>query len=173
MLFIGMPVFPGTDANLGDLIKYYYQQMYTEAEIRTFFMLRHGRDISKKRLRRTILALRLRRNKDEAPSGVILQGIMTLFEAGFRNAGYRVILRLLNVNFQVRATQATVQRLVKLIDPEGVILRRGHRLHRRIYKNGGPDCILHIDGYDKLKLYGFSIHGRIFAQIVVAKSSQI
>lgn len=158
---VGNAVFPGTDANLEDLIEHYHQHMYTQSEIRAFLVLRHGRDITKTRLKRTIRALGLRRNNTEAPNNVIIEGITRLFAAGFTDAGYRVIWRLLNVNLQVRATQATVQRLVKLLDPEGVMLRRGHRLRRRVYRNGGPNCIVHIDGYDKLKPYGFSIHGAI------------
>ena len=30
-----------------------------------------------------------------------------------------------------------------------------------MYKNGGPNCVVHINGYDKLKPFGFSIHGAI------------
>lgn len=144
-----------------DLIQYYHQQMYTETEIPGFLILRHGRQISQTRYRRIIRALKLRRYNNEASVDVISEGIIRLFESGFGNAGYRTIWRLLNVTLGVRATQVTVNRLLQLLDPEGLVLRRGRRLRRRIYSNGGPNCIIHIDGYDKLKPYGFSIHGAI------------
>ena len=135
------PSFPGTDASLDEFVKYYHQHMYTQAEIRAFLILRHGRDISKTRLRRIIRSLGLRRNNNEASNNEILDGIRKLLELGFTNAGYRVIWRLLNVSLRVRATQATVQRPIRQVDIEGVILRRGRRLRRRIYRNGGPNCI--------------------------------
>jgi hypothetical protein len=49
--------------------------------------------------------------------------------------------------------------LVKEIDPEGTEMRRAHRLKRRVYHNPGPNYAWHCDGYDKLKPYGFPIHG--------------
>ena len=39
--------------------------------------------------------------------------------------------------------------------------RRRHRLQRRKYHNLGPNYVWHIDGHDKLKPYGLSIHGCI------------
>ena len=51
--------------------------------------------------------------------------------------------------------------VVKELDPEGVLSRRKKRLRRRCYSVPGPNFLWHIDGYDKLKPYGFSIHGCI------------
>ena len=51
--------------------------------------------------------------------------------------------------------------MLKEIDPKGSELRRRHRLKRRVYLNQGPDYPWHLDGYDKLKLFGFVIHGAI------------
>ena len=47
------------------------------------------------------------------------------------------------------------------LDPEGCNLRRARRLTRRKYVSMGPNYCWHIDGYDKLKRYGFPIHGCI------------
>ena len=49
--------------------------------------------------------------------------------------------------------------MLKEIDPEGSELRRRHRLKRRVYINQGPDYAWHLDGYDKVKPFGFAIHG--------------
>ncbi len=47
-----------------------------------------------------------------------------------------------------------------MIDPEGVQNRRRHRLRRRRYSTLGPNFLLwHLDGWDKLKPYGFCVHG--------------
>lgn len=55
----------------------------------------------------------------------------------------------------------TVRNLLKILDPEGVEARSKHRLMRRLYKTEGPNHLWHIDGYDKLKPFGFCIHGAI------------
>lgn len=47
------------------------------------------------------------------------------------------------------------------MDPGDVDIRKGHRLRRNIYRNPGPNCSWHCDRYDKLKPFGFPIHGRI------------
>ena len=53
----------------------------------------------------------------------------------------------------------TVRLALKLIDPEGVKRRSQHRLQRRKYYAAGPNDVCHCDGNEKLKPYGFSIHG--------------
>lgn len=55
----------------------------------------------------------------------------------------------------------TVRRIVKGLDPEGVEMRSKRRFRRRRYAAAGPNFIWHLDGYDKLKPYGFCIHGAI------------
>lgn len=55
--------------------------------------------------------------------------------------------------------QADVRRIIKSIDPDGVTRRQRRRLHRRKYISQGPNFVWHIDGHDKLKPFGFSIHG--------------
>ena len=47
------------------------------------------------------------------------------------------------------------------MDPDATAQRRKHRLKRRRYQNPGPNYAWHIDGYDKLKHWGFPIHGAI------------
>ena len=47
------------------------------------------------------------------------------------------------------------------LDLAGAQERKAHRLKRRTYQNAGPNHSWHCDGYDKLKPYGFPIHGCI------------
>lgn len=63
----------------------------------------------------------------------------------------------------------TVRLLLKIVDPEGVESRLRKRLKRRAYFARGPDFLWHMDGYDKLKHYGFCIHGCIdgFSRAVI------
>jgi hypothetical protein len=48
-----------------------------------------------------------------------------------------------------------------IADPEGMQRRKAKRLLRRQYSCPGPDFIWHIDGYDKIKPFGFAIHGAV------------
>ncbi|XP_062594572.1 uncharacterized protein LOC134255988 [Saccostrea cucullata] len=51
--------------------------------------------------------------------------------------------------------------VLREVDPLGVENRRRHRINRRLYSSLGPNHVWHVDGYDKLKPYGISIHGCI------------
>lgn len=64
-------------------------------------------------------------------------------------------------NYDLTVKRDTVYRILQIADPEGVQARLGKRLKRREYKSPGPNFIFHVDGYDKLKPFGFSIHGAI------------
>ena len=73
-----------------------------------------------------------------------------------RNVGYRSMWQRLVVEHGLVVGKETVRHAMRILDPEGVDQRLRHRLKRRQYKGGG-----HIDCYDKLKPFGFCIHGAI------------
>ena len=52
-------------------------------------------------------------------------------------------------------------KLMRVIDGQAVERRRKRRLLRHRYICPGPNDVWHIDGYDKLKPFGFAIHGAI------------
>eukprot|EP00794_Sanderia_malayensis_P007626 gene7626-8468_t len=76
------------------------------------------------------------------------------------NLGYRAVWHDLQMN-GIRVPRNIVANLLQRLDPQGVQERRAHRLRRRVYQNPGPNAAWHCDGYDKLKPYGFPIHGCI------------
>ena len=45
------------------------------------------------------------------------------------------------------------------MDPEGCERRKSKSLKRRSYFSSGLNYTWHVDGFDKLKPYGFPIHG--------------
>ncbi|KAJ8688657.1 hypothetical protein QAD02_024452 [Eretmocerus hayati] len=65
----------------------------------------------------------------------------------------------LKYKYGLRVRRDTVAFLLKVADPEGVENRLANRLKRRNYQVPGADFLLHVDGYDKLKPFGFAIHG--------------
>ena len=89
----------------------------------------------------------------------IRQAVQTELNGSGSRVGFRMVHRaLVRKGLVVRKH---VRLLVKELDPEGVMLRKRRRLCRRKYSNPGPSFNWHIDGYDKLKYYGFNIHGCI------------
>lgn len=54
-----------------------------------------------------------------------------------------------------------MQSILKELDPDRVEERRRHRLKRRVYQSAGPNECWHVDGYDKLKPFGFPIHAAV------------
>lgn len=61
-----------------------------------------------------------------------------------------------------------VMELLREMDPVGTRQRKHRRLQRRVYRNKGPNYVWHVDGYDKLRPYGFDIHGCIDGLVCVS-----
>lgn len=152
--------YPGDDASTEDLVKYYFCCLYTTREICGFLMLCHGISVSMSTIERIKRRLGLRRRQNHSPRFLVQEMILELRSEGYANLGYRSMWRLLNTHYNLTVTQETVRLCLRAIDSVGVESRRRHRLHRR-YFNSGPNYLIHIDGYDKLKSYGIAIHGAI------------
>lgn len=75
--------------------------------------------------------------------------------------GYRQMRDYVGLRYQVHIPKEKVRQSLQYLDPEGVMERSRRTLKRRIYHTDGPFHVLHIDGNDKLKHWGISIHGGI------------
>ena len=73
--------------------------------------------------------------------------------------GYRQMAENLNVKYGINTSRESVRKILKILDPVGVENRKRKLIRRRIYISDGPADIFHIDGNDKLKKWGFPIHG--------------
>ena len=74
--------------------------------------------------------------------------------------GYRSIWHTLRLE-HLQVPRHVVEGLMRELDPKGCKLRQAKRLKRRKYSCRGPNDVWHVDGYDKIKPYGFPIHGCI------------
>ena len=152
------------DENLEEheLITRYFKQGYTNEEIIEFLKL-HNITISLATLKRRLQKLKLSRRK---------QGEALLNDDELRKAieeelagsgcfvGYRKLWARLRKK-GIFVPRRKVMTLLRVLDPDGVESRKKKRLRRRAYSTKGPNYIWHIDGHDKLKPFGFSIHGCI------------
>ncbi|KAH3840392.1 hypothetical protein DPMN_113840 [Dreissena polymorpha] len=123
--------------------------------------IRHGKITSERLIFRVLRRYRLTRGQSQHSLEEIFQGILLELSASGENAGYRQMRQRLLINHELAATFEMVRLILGLIDPQGVALRQAGRLRRRIYINNGPNFAIHLDGWDKLKSYGLSIHGAV------------
>ncbi|KAL5491776.1 hypothetical protein EMCRGX_G017134 [Ephydatia muelleri] len=77
--------------------------------------------------------------------------------------------RLLQLKYRYTIKRSTVMMLLAVMDPIASRLRKVKRLTRRTYVNKGPNWCWHINGYVKLKPFGFPIHACIdgFSQKII------
>ena len=153
-----------TDENLEEheLITRYFKQGYTNDEIIEFLKL-HNITISLATLKRRLQTLKLSRRKKDADrinDDELRKAVEIELSGSGCFVGYRRMwARLKKKGILVKGSR--VMTLLRELDPDGVESRKKKRLRRRAYSTKGPNYIWHIDGHDKLKPFGFSIHGCI------------
>ena len=142
------------------LIGYYSFRGFEYEEIRLFLLKDHNTEISLSTLKRQIKRYGLKRQRPDYNIDEVKVSIQQIINGHGCLQGYRAVWHTLQLR-GMRVPRIIVQQLLREIDPEGTELREVHRLRRRTYHNPGPNYAWHCDGYDKLKPFGFPIHGCI------------
>lgn len=154
----------GENDNLQVLITNYFNQGYNNFEILAFLSLLHGIVMSLRSLKRWLRRWNLKRanRRNEASLEDIVSAILVEMERSVGSfVGYREMTRRLRMKYNLIVRRDTVMRAMRVIDADGVEARKHRRLKRRKYNSPGPNFLWHIDGWDKLKPYGFSVHACI------------
>ena len=102
-----------------------------------------------------------RRRGQASDMSVIVQAVEEELNGSGSIIGYRSMHQRLTAEHRLIVTRNTVRQVLKILDPEGVQARSRHRLRRRNYSTKGPNYLWHMDGWDKLKPFGFAVHGSI------------
>lgn len=153
-----------TECNFDEeaIITYYFNRGFEYNEILLFLVKYHNHHISYSTLLRRLRQYGLSRQKQ--PSEDILKEvrkrIQEIIDGPGSMGGYRTVWHTLELE-GVRVPRIVVQEIIRELDPEGTELRKRHCLKRRQYHNPGPNYAWHVDGYDKVKPWGFPIHGCI------------
>lgn len=142
------------------LIEHYFQAGYTAVEIMGFLLLRHNIVISLRHLRRILRRLGLRR-RVQSPLEDVVEVVQNILCESGRLLGYRFVWRVVTTRYHLNVSQETVRIILGVLDPDGVDARSMRRFHRRLYINRGPNYMIHVDGWDKLKQFGIAVHGAI------------
>jgi len=117
--------------------------------------------LSLRQLKRILRQRSLRRRGRPSDVWDVLAAIEQELSRSGSSIGYRQMHQRLQIGYYLQVDRETVRLILKVLDPDGVETRSRRRLQRQKYRSKGPDFIWHIDGYDKLKPFGFCIHGAI------------
>lgn len=148
------------DKSVSDLIDYYFRSQYTHKEMCKMLEVKHNVQIPLRTLQKILKEKGLKRKSIiESPMEDIFTAITTEINDCGLNLGYRLMWLRLKTRYNLTVKQSTVLSVMNVVDPDGIEKRSRYKLKRRQYKVPGPNHLWHIDGFDKLKKYGFAIHG--------------
>ena len=154
------PVFLSIETLCEELITRYFRQGFVYEKILFFLSNYHGIHMSLRTLKAKLKSLGLQRRSNAVGMDVLRDRIQQELDGPGNSAGYRSVWHTLKLE-GIQVPRETVRLIVKELDPEGVRERRAKILRRRTYRSPGPNYVWHVDGYDKLKPYGFHVHGCI------------
>lgn len=151
----------GTIMDRDSLIERYFSMGINYMEILAFLVMYHGICLSMRQLKRILRERGLSRRKQQSSVSEIIDAIENELRGSGSLLGYRLMHQQICCSYGLVADRETVRVVLQALDPEGVARRSHNRLIRRKYNGNGPNFLWHIDGYDKLKPFGFCIHGAI------------
>uniref|UniRef100_A0A7M5WYA2 Integrase core domain-containing protein n=1 Tax=Clytia hemisphaerica TaxID=252671 RepID=A0A7M5WYA2_9CNID len=143
-----------------DEIKRMFLQNYSYQEMLWTLEDKQGIQITIRTLHRILRNLGLYRRKRKDTINIIFETVAKELRSSKKCLGYRMMHKVLRSK-GLTVDRETVRLILKQLDPEGVENRAQHRLHRRLYRSVGPNYTWHLDGYDKIKPFGFPIHACI------------
>ena len=150
------------DMTRNEIIGHYFDKGYSHKEIVSVLATVHAISLSCRTIRRILKALGRARHQPTSRETLATAVNFTqqqLQQSG-QCLGYRALWKRLQAN-KINLSQKKTLEMLRLMDGDGVAQRKRKCVRRREYINPGPNFVWHMDGYDKLKPYGFPIHGAI------------
>ena len=121
----------------------------------------HGIQLRVRQLKRILKTKGLRRRGHASALPDVLNAVQQELAGSGSLVGYRQMHQRLTIDHGLIIDRESVRLILKDLDPEGVEHRSRRTFQRRLYSTKGPNFLWHLDGYDKLKPFGFPIHGCI------------
>lgn len=145
-----------------EIVTKYFRKGFRYKEILQFLEHHHGIKISLRTLQNKLKSygLQKRNRYDDEDISNVLADVNDHISRFGNTHGYRDIWHNLRLSGST-ASRDLVMVALRELDPEGAISRKARKLKRRNYHSTGPNDVWHIDGYDKLKPFGFPVHGCI------------
>lgn len=166
---------PGT---LQELVCYYHgiHPKLKYKDIYSIIVSHHKKNVSMSQMKAILKSNGLNRKRNVSEN--ILKGVIeNELQTSLSKVGYRQMTENVCMKYGFCVSKEDVRRAIKEVDPEGVESRKYNTIKRRTYWSLGPGNVYHLDGNDKLKRWGFCIHGfvdgfsRKFLWLVVASSN--
>ncbi|XP_067037606.1 uncharacterized protein [Acropora muricata] len=142
-------------------IEKYFHLGYDYKTITDLLLVHHGITMSVRTLKRRLKSNNLGKKKINVDEDLVRNIIRSEMQGPGQLAGYRKMWHILRIKHHVHAPRRLVAQILHELDPDGSKARKRNKLHRRIYQSHGPNQCWHIDGYDKLKPFGFPIHSAV------------
>ena len=137
------------------LIEQYFNLGFGYTEILAFLCIVHGSQLSVRHLKRILARKGLRRRGDQSGPFEVISAVDKELMCNGGLLGYCQMHQRVTLDHGKVVDRETICRILQVLDPEGVRTHVLHKLRRRKYKSKGLNYIWHIDGYDKLKPFGF------------------
>ena len=144
-------------ANREEIICHYFQANLSYSEILYFLEKNHRWEISLRHLHRVLRKCNLSRLLNKSTLNSVIDFVKEQLRGSYSLKGYRYMHIKAGMAGLV-VDRETIRTILKALNPEGVLLRATHKLQRRVYVSNGANDTKHVDGYDKLKPFGFAIH---------------
>lgn len=143
------------------LVHYYFNIIprYTQKEICSIICNNHKLPITVRKLKYICKKEGLRHNVVD--HGFLKESISNELDTSRICVGYRQMSEIIGLKYGINVSKENVRVVLKQVDPEGVEERTRKVIKRRIYQTNGPNEVYHVDGNDKLKMWGFCIHGAV------------
>ena len=156
-----LPVIQSEGFTRDEIIEKYFVHGLNANEIVAFIVNVHGIRLNLRQLKKILKNRNCRRRKSPSNRNEVVQPVEDELKGSGSVVGYRAMHQRLINNRRLVVTREVVRYVLRILDPEGVNLRSKHRLRTRTYHAKGPNYLWHIDGYDKLKPFGFCTRGAI------------
>ena len=161
MPFDYSPTFTQHASERNDLVEDYFKLGFSYTEIILLLHCRHDTRLSLRQLKRILKSRGLRRRRNQENEWNVIAAIENELNGSGNCVGYRQMHQRMIVKYGFAVARETVRIILKVLDPNGVDVRSRRCLRRRVYRGRGPNFTWHMDGYDKLKPYGFAVHAAI------------
>ena len=121
----------------------------------------HDVSMSVRTIKRRLRAYGLRRRNALCSHHMLRNIILNEIRGPSSLRGYRGNWNMLRSTYNITDPRDLVMNIIRDLYPVSSAARKSRRLSRRTYVSHGANATWHTDGYDKLKTYGFQIHGCI------------
>ena len=140
-----------------EIITYFFSRGYQYDAIEHFLAKFHDITMSIRTLKNRLRRYQLRRRTPTCNLNLVREAILSELSGLGCSGGDRSMWHILHLH-NIQVPRHVVKNLMREFDPDGCEQRRSRALQRRRYSSPRPNHTWHVDGYDKLKPFGFPVH---------------